>query len=147
MAHYNFEKDLEEGQLVEKEAVACLHSFFPEIGEIEFSKTKGYDIRASVGGTIVTFEVKNDLMAGTTGNVAIEYQSRGKDSGLTTTLADYWVYKIAGRFWLLPTALLRQKLFQEKAYHRDLSGGDPGSDTRMLLVRVATFQSWGVEIF
>jgi hypothetical protein len=86
-------------------------------------------------------------MAGTTGNVAIEYQSRGKDSGLTTTLADYWVYKIAGRFWLLPTALLRQKLFQEKAYHRDLSGGDPGSDTRMLLVRVATFQSWGVEIF
>lgn len=40
-------------------------------------------------------EVKMDTMAHTTGNVFIEYSSRGKPSGIATTDADYWMYKIA----------------------------------------------------
>jgi hypothetical protein len=39
-------------------------------------------------------EVKSDTMAHITGNVFIEFESRGKPSGIATTDADYWVYKI-----------------------------------------------------
>jgi hypothetical protein len=40
-----------------------------------------------------TFEVKSDRASWDTGNIYIEYQSRGLPSGIRTTCADYWVYK------------------------------------------------------
>ena len=33
-------------------------------------------------------------MAHITGNIFIEYESRGKPSGIATTDANYWIYKI-----------------------------------------------------
>jgi hypothetical protein len=39
-------------------------------------------------------EIKSDRLAHKTGNVFIEIFSRGKPSGLSTTEADYWVYRI-----------------------------------------------------
>ena len=41
------------------------------------------------------FEVKSDRLSEKTGNVYIEYESRGKPSGIRTTQADYWVYKVS----------------------------------------------------
>ena len=37
-------------------------------------------------------EVKTDYLAQKTGNIAIEYQSRGKPSGISITEADYYAY-------------------------------------------------------
>ena len=39
-------------------------------------------------------EVKHDRIAHKTGNVFIEYESRNKPSGIATTDADYWIYKL-----------------------------------------------------
>jgi hypothetical protein len=39
-------------------------------------------------------EVKTDRLTQKTGNVYIEYESRGKPSGIRTSEADFWVYKI-----------------------------------------------------
>ena len=39
-------------------------------------------------------EVKTDFIAHKTGNIAIEFQSRGKPSGISITEADYYVYLI-----------------------------------------------------
>jgi len=36
-------------------------------------------------------EVKRDSWVGRSGNIAIEYESRGKSSGIATTQADYWI--------------------------------------------------------
>ncbi|HIB77447.1 MAG TPA: hypothetical protein EYO58_07495 [Flavobacteriales bacterium] len=36
-------------------------------------------------------EVKRDSWVGRTGNIAIEYESRGKPSGIATTKAEYWI--------------------------------------------------------
>ena len=36
-------------------------------------------------------EVKRDSWVGRTGNIAIEYESRGKPSGIATTEAEYWI--------------------------------------------------------
>ena len=41
-------------------------------------------------------EVKTDRLTEKTGNVYIEYESRGKPSGIATSEADYWVYKVSG---------------------------------------------------
>jgi len=43
-----------------------------------------------------TIEVKNEeKMSAITGNLYIEYECRGKTSGIATTQADYWVFKLA----------------------------------------------------
>ncbi|MBN2661562.1 MAG: hypothetical protein JXR54_09875 [Tannerellaceae bacterium] len=39
-------------------------------------------------------EVKIDRWAQVTGNIAVEFESRGKPSGITTTKADYWCFVI-----------------------------------------------------
>ena len=39
-----------------------------------------------------TIEVKSDSWMARTGNIAIEFESRGKPSGLAVTEADYWCF-------------------------------------------------------
>ena len=39
-------------------------------------------------------EVKYDRMAHHTGNIFVEYESRGKFSGIATTKANYWIFII-----------------------------------------------------
>lgn len=40
------------------------------------------------------FEIKTDFIAQKTGNIAIEYKSRGRLSGISTTESDFYVYII-----------------------------------------------------
>jgi hypothetical protein len=46
-------------------------------------------------------EVKTDRMAHITGNVYVEVYSRGKASGISTTKANYWVFKIEEKDYAL----------------------------------------------
>jgi hypothetical protein len=145
MAHYDFVQDFQDGRQAEEEVLGKLKAYFrlaPE--DIELCDNKDFDLRLRTNG--LTFEVKNDLKAYQTGNVAIEYECRGKASGLATTKADFWVYKFSGAFWLASTKQLRTKLFSEKSYWKEVTGGDPGSFTKMFLVKVTDFQSWCVRI-
>ena len=76
----------------------------------------------------------------TTGNIAIEVQSRNEDSGLTTTQADYWIHlladndKIKGGF-IFPVDELKKKvktMFKEgKAQMK--AGGDDYTSRLVLL--------------
>ncbi|MCF8244811.1 MAG: hypothetical protein K9J37_10985 [Saprospiraceae bacterium] len=145
MAHYNFNKDLLDGQAAEQEvAIRLTARLNLAEGDIEHSSSKGYDLKIISKGW--TFEVKNDLMAHQTGNVAVEYESRGKKTALAVTTAEFWVYKFAGSFYAFKTETLRRKLFEEKLFFREVVGGDPGSNTKMYLVKVEAFKSWGKEI-
>ncbi|MBI5916866.1 MAG: hypothetical protein HY842_15945 [Bacteroidetes bacterium] len=143
--HYNFNKDLEDGQQAELEVMERLMARLNlPVDDIERSTSKGYDLKVLSTGW--TFEVKNDLMAAQTGNVAIEYECRGKPTALSATTADYWVYKFAGLFFAFRTEVLRRKLFEEKQFFKQVTGGDAGSFTKMFLVKVEVFKSWGKEI-
>jgi|TARA_R110001606_G_scaffold86589_1_gene195909 hypothetical protein len=44
--------------------------------------------------SLENFELKTDRMAHKTGNVYVEFKSRGKDSGITTSKSDTWIFKI-----------------------------------------------------
>ena len=48
-------------------------------------------------------EIKTDYLAHKTGNIAIEYESRGKPSGIATTEADYYIY-------IIPHALIKDTM-------------------------------------
>ena len=43
-------------------------------------------------------EVKRDSWVSKSGNIAIEYESRGKPSGIATTQADYWIIIFSGGY-------------------------------------------------
>ena len=58
-----------------------------------------------------TVEIKSDRKTIATGNIYIEYESRGKKSGLATTKAKTWVYKIQeGCMIVIDTELLKKTL-------------------------------------
>mgnify|MGYP003671801769 FL=1 len=44
--------------------------------------------------SLENFELKTDRMAHKTGNVYVEFQSRGKDSGIRASKSDTWIFKI-----------------------------------------------------
>lgn len=50
---------------------------------------------AELANIIQKCEVKKDFAAHKTGNIFIEYQSRGNKSGISTTEADWWAYILA----------------------------------------------------
>jgi len=145
VAHYNFKKDLQEAQIVEQEVLKKLKTLIPELTNLELSTCKEFDISADWKDRQITFEVKNDLMAAKTGNAAIEYECRGNPSGIAITAADYLVYKIRKKYFIFRTQEVKQKLFEERVFSRKVVGGDVGSRTRMFLVKVAIFKSWGTE--
>ena len=145
MAHYNFHDDLQDGHRAEREVIDLLRHF-PDITDLEQSAGRGYDISCRYRERTVTFEVKYDIAVERTGNVAIEYESRGKPTGIAITEADYWVYKFLGQFFVFRTSVLRKKIFEERAYDRQATGGDPGSKTRMFLVEAGKFRGWGKEL-
>lgn len=72
-------------------------------------------------------EVKNDQIIHKTGNLFIEYESRGKSSGIATTTADYWIYRMnkLDSSLTLPVSLLRDvcRLYFKKQIHLK-KGGD-----------------------
>ena len=45
-----------------------------------------------------TIEVKRDFWVGRTGNLAIEFESRGKPSGIATTKASHWCFIFSKEF-------------------------------------------------
>ena len=55
-------------------------------------------------------EVKSDRLIHKTGNLFIEYRSRDKPSGLATTTANYWIYRMdmLDTAIILPTNLLKK---------------------------------------
>lgn len=69
---------------------------------MDYNNDFKYDLKlGQQGETIIakllndsTIEVKTDFIATRTGNLYIEFMSRGKPSGIATTQAKYWIYII-----------------------------------------------------
>ena len=142
MGHYDYQKDLKEAVVVQKEAADHIKRHFTNVTKIDYDNpTKDYDISCEVAGKLQTFEVKNELMVEKTGNIAIEFQCRRKKSGLSITTADFWVEKIRGEFFLIRTEDLRYKISHGE-YAIVKTGGDPGSGTMFYLVKENKFKTW-----
>ena len=90
--------------------------------------SKEYDIATQLNDDEpVYWESKSDRRTIETGNIVIEFQCRGKPSGITTTAADYWIYFIekTNKYLMIPTSHLRE-VIDAKKYKRIVNGGDDG---------------------
>ena len=103
----DFKYDLKVGQVKEK-----------ELGEILFDKT---------------IEVKYDLQALKTGNVYVEYYSRGKYSGISTSESDYYCFAFGDTFHLITSKELKDRCRKYLNTNRDKKGGDNNTSKGILL--------------
>jgi len=87
---------------------------------------------------VKTFEVKFDEMADYTGNIAIEYESRGKPSGISITKAIYWVQYYGNKFHIMLVEDLKKEL--PDITWKDVVGGDVGSNTKIHLIKKDKFK-------
>lgn len=78
-------------------------------------------------------EVKSDRLAHKTGNVFIEYESRGKPSGLSTSHAEWWVFEIQNCFHVIPAKQLKEIARKYIQTERDIKGGDDNTSKGILL--------------
>ncbi len=78
-------------------------------------------------------EVKHDLQAQRTGNVYVEYMSRGKLSGIITTEADYYCFCVGDTFHLISVLELKKRCRPYRRTDRDRVGGDKNSSKGILL--------------
>ena len=141
-----FEEDLQKATTTEKEVAGYLKEIYEKRygKEVNVALNDDYkfDIRLSMDSQEVTVEVKEDFQAGKTGNIAVEYECRGKPSGIAVTKADFIAYKVhyRGRYkiYYIPTQKLKE-MIREKLFHRRVTGGDPGSNTKMYLFKAKVF--------
>ena len=78
-------------------------------------------------------EVKYDLQALDTGNVYVEYESRGKKSGISTSEAEFYCFAFGDTFHLIETKLLKSRCRKYINTNRDKRGGDNNTSKGILL--------------
>jgi len=75
-----------------------------------------------------------------TGNIAIEYESYGKPSGINSTEADYWFHNLCIGDDTFCTLVFKvdnlRKLIDKLDYKRSVSGGDHNA-SRMYLLKLS----------
>lgn len=148
MARRTFKSDLAIAQVTEAAVAQLLMKHFEGSFNYEFGKNSDWDIKFDrlIGGPL-TFETKEDFYCKKSGNVALEFHSRGKDSGIAVSKADYYVYKLHRPddtivHILIPIADLKQAV-ADKKYFRVVNGGDRGSDTYCYLFSLEVFLALG----
>ena len=105
-----------------------------ELRKSDFSITKfekdlsyGKKHEKMVMKSLEKYELKTDRMAHKTGNVYVEFQSRGKDSGIRTSKSNTWIFKIVSakdtHLFSVHIPLSRLRRLVSKDY-RVVPGGD-----------------------
>ena len=149
MPNYNFRKDLPIAKETEKEVAGLIEKVYgAEI--IGFENTNKYDFSARINGKEYTFEVKEDFTCEKTGNIGLEFGCRGKPSGIETSQADFYIYKIHtkdfGIQYVIHKVDTLKTLIENKAYFRIVNGGDIGSNSMNYLFKYDVFVNSGKKM-
>lgn len=142
MANYNFNEDLIEGEDGEKIVIRDLKSVGGKF--ISDNKDNKFDIIMSMptrGGQLVretTYEIKTDVYCKPhedTNNMFIEFECRGKESGICVTTSDWFVmhFKYLSELWYIKTDRLKSLIKNNNFTVTEFSG-DAGSNTKGYLI-------------
>jgi hypothetical protein len=135
----NFKTDLAIGQSAEKEVGKLFENkgYFVVYNTAKTKEElKQWDLQISSEGNRYKIEVKLDLMASTTGNIAIEVGC------VLESIADFFIYKFNGEFWYTR----RQNLVNEISKQgRFVTGGDNGN-SYMKLVKIDEFKAFSKQL-
>lgn len=152
-SNYDFKKDLVVAHSTENQVVEYLvnnqdMSYITRVDTDPNAKLSDYDIKMMINktGKQVTIEIKEDFICRRTGNVGVEYECRGKLSGISISKADFYLYKIhlpqdkIGIF-ITSTNILK-KIIKDKEYFRIVNGGDPGSNSMNYLFKLEVVKKY-----
>lgn len=136
MANYDFKKDIIEGedgeQIVLEDLIRMGAKFISD------NKDNKYDLLVSRKNREITYEIKTDVYCTPeydTGNMFIEFECRGKESGIIVSKSDWFVtlYKGLNEIWYIKTNDLLQ-LIQSNLFRETSNSGDTGSKTKGYLI-------------
>lgn len=145
----SFEEQAKRAHRVEDNVAKSLLSMKPDYVRVHHDdrKQKGFDLEfIRPNRSNLKIEVKEDLMFSKTGNVAVETRSRGKDSGITTTESEWWVYVLGDEYYICPVQNLR---YLCDRHSRSVVGGDDvvrwngevQKSSELKLIKVDVFKS------
>ena len=140
MANYNFKEDIVIGESGEATITQDLESMGAKF--ISDNKDYRYDILMETRRGKLKYEIKTDVYCTPikdTGNMFIEFECRGKESGINVTEADWFVmyYQYLGEAWYIKTPDLL-KLINENNFRVTEFSGDKGSNTKGYLIKRET---------
>jgi len=132
MAEYNFTKDIVVGEHGETVVIKDLESIGATF--ITDNKDNRYDVIMNINNEEIKYEIKTDVFCkpeNDTGNLFIEYECRGKGSGIIVTEAKWFVtyYEHLRQIWYIQTDVLKQLLMDNNIPKTEFSG-DAGSNTK-----------------
>jgi hypothetical protein len=144
MANLNFTSDLKLGNDGEMVIIEYLLKRGSKL--LDTNDDNKYDARMVKDGVETTYEIKTDVKCAPlfdTGNIFIEYESRGKASGISVTEADWFVtyFKYLGEVWFIKTKKLR-KLIEDNDFPTFKDAGDVGSATHGYLIKRKEFKDY-----
>jgi hypothetical protein len=142
MANYDFNKDIqigEDGEEIIRFDLESLGGLF-----ISDNKDNSYDLimdmpkRDGSGYKKTTYEIKTDVYCRPdcdTTNIFVEFESRGKDSGISVTSSDWFVtyFKHFREIWYIKSKKLIDLISKNDFIKTELSG-DLNSNTKGYLI-------------
>ena len=142
MANLDFRTDLKLGNDGEETIIkylmnkGCLY--------VDSNDDNRYDRKMIVKGVETTYEIKTDVKCAPlfdTGNLFIEFESRGKDSGITVTQADWFVtyFQYLNEAWFIKSDKLKE-LIKQNDFPTFKDAGDIGSATHGYLIKRKNFK-------
>ena len=142
MANYNFKTDIKIGEDGEDIILKYLTSKGATL--INKNKDNKYDVLIERKNKKISYEIKTDVYCSPkndTGNIFIEFECRGKASGISVTEADWFVtyFLHLGEAWFIKTDELR-KLIADSTFKVRENSGDKNSNTKGYLIRRKTIQ-------
>ena len=138
-----FEKDLKTGQ--EAEIKFCNYLIQQGKKVIRtYGLNKDWDVATYNNNQIeTTFEVKNDVLYNSTGNLAIEYAFKGQKSGIRATKAEYMAIYTLTKIFILKTQDLKDWINLNKQFLKTSKGGDEfKSDIVLIRSKDLVNNSW-----
>lgn len=128
--NYNFNKDISIGE--RGEDIVIKHLIKLGFKFLHKNKDYRYDYKMLFNNKTISYEQKTDVYPKNTGNIVIEFECRGKPSGISVTEADYFVTYFAhfGEVWNIRSNDLR-KLINYLKPHVFNMAGDKGSNTKL----------------
>ena len=132
-----FKKDSVTARKTEQEISELLLKYYGW-KTISFNNDNKYDLLIIKNKKKVKIEIKEDFTCERTGNVGLEFNSRGKPSGISTSEAHSYLFKVhtkGGIVYLLTRTEVLKKMIENHEYHRIVVGGDKGSDSKNYLFK------------
>jgi hypothetical protein len=146
-SNYDFTKDFPIAKATEVQMAKFLvenhdMEYICKVEDVEGARLSDFDIMMKIKSKNkeVTIEIKEDFSCERTGNVSVEFECRGKLSGISISKSDLYLYKVHRPdhkigVYVTKTSTLKE-MIAKKQYFRIVNGGDTGSNSMNYLFKL-----------